>query len=159
MIKHVRYNAVMVDAFHVHHFEVTVLELLWNHSPEKANGLWGQRLLSKCISIVQFSNKSLMARADSGPQDNLRFGSAQLAEKAWTCWHWPYLEIWTHLTSHFYSVRMSLKYGGEKKEKKLGKQEGEGVQLTHFPLFLYLNSWKPGNSPRFASSTIFYFFF
>lgn len=42
------------------------------------------RLLSKCISREQFSNKSLMGRADIGPQKNLRSGSGQVAEKAWT---------------------------------------------------------------------------
>lgn len=111
------------------------------------------RLLSKFISIVQFSNKSLMARADSGPQKNLRFGSGQLAEKVWRYWHRPYLEIWTHFTSHLYSARISLEYG-----KK--KRWGEGVAyLLPFPLFLYLNSWRPGNSPIFASGTAVQFFF
>lgn len=63
------------------------------HRKLMASGATVFRLLSKFISIVQFSNKSLMARADSGPQKNLRFGSGQLAEKAWRYWHRPYLEI------------------------------------------------------------------
>lgn len=105
------------------------------------------KFLSKCISIVQFSNQSLMARADSGPQKDLRFGSGQVAEKAWTYWHRPCLEIWTNFTSHLYSAGISLKY-----EKKKG-QRGSATYLLPFSLFLYLNSWKPGNSPRFASGT------
>lgn len=116
------------------------------------------RLLSKCISIVQFSNKSLMARADSGPQKDLRLGSGQVAEKAWTYRHRPYLEIWTNFTSHIYSTRIPLKYE-KKKGGGAGRERNLPASLLTFSLFKLMETRKFSQICQRYSSTNFGVFF